>query len=187
MVDVSYQMVLSTLQTVGLLVGIIYYLTIMRNSQKNQQMQLETRQSQLFMQLFQYHIDKVRWKDSWMLTEMRWDDYDDFTRKYDSSVDIENFAQRYNHWYFWEGMGLLLKKGLVDKEMIYHLLSAGFGVLMSWDKFAPVIREMRVQLDQPDLFMWFEYLADEMKKMTEEQGRPWKPVENWGVLIRDKT
>ena len=71
MVDVSYQMVLSTLQTVGLLVGIVYYLTIMRNSQKNQQMQLETRQSQLFMQLFQYHIDKERWKDSWRLTEMR--------------------------------------------------------------------------------------------------------------------
>ena len=116
---------------------------------------------------------------------MRWDDYDDFTKKYDSSVDIKNFAQRYNHWYFWEGMGLLLKKGLVDKEMIYHLLSAGFGVLMSWDKFAPVIREMRVQLDQPDLFMWFEYLADEMKKMTEEQGRPWKGVDNWGVLIRE--
>ena len=60
MVDVTYQMVLSTLQTAGILVGIIYYLTIMRNSQKNQQMQLETRQSQLFMQLFQYHIDKDR-------------------------------------------------------------------------------------------------------------------------------
>ena len=45
MVEITYQMVLSTLQTVGILVGIIYYLTIMRNSQKNQQMQLETRQA----------------------------------------------------------------------------------------------------------------------------------------------
>jgi len=182
---VTYQMVLSTLQTVALVVGIIYYLTIMRNSQKNQQMQLETRQSQLFMQLFQYHIDKDRWKDSWTLTEMQWDDYDDFTRKYDSSVNIENFAQRYNQWYFWEGMGLLLKKGLVDKEMIYHLLGSGFGALLNWDKFGPVIKEMRVQLDQPDFFIWFEYLADEMKKMTEERGKPWKPVENLGILIQE--
>ena len=32
MVDVSYQMVLSTLQTVGLLVGIFYYVMVPRNS-----------------------------------------------------------------------------------------------------------------------------------------------------------
>ena len=34
MAEITYQMVLSTLQTAGLLVGIIYYLTIMKNSQK---------------------------------------------------------------------------------------------------------------------------------------------------------
>jgi hypothetical protein len=49
MVEITYQMVLSTLQTVGILEGIIYYLFIMRNSQRNQQMQLETRQLDLFM------------------------------------------------------------------------------------------------------------------------------------------
>ena len=148
-------------------------------------MQLETRQSQLFMQLFQYHIDKDRWKDAWKLTEMKWDDYDDFTRKYDYSVNLENFAKRYNKWYFYEGMGLLLKKELVDKEMIYHLLSAGFGVLLDWDKFGQIIKEMRAQLCQPDLFMWFEYFADEMMKMSEEKGNPWKQLDNWGVLIRE--
>ena len=185
MAEITYQMVLSTIQTAGILVGIIYYLTIMRNSQKNQQMQLETRQSQLFMQLFQYHIDKDRWKDGWKLTEMRWDDYDDFTRKYDSSVNVENFAMRYNQWYFWEGMGLLLKKGLVDREMIYHLLGGGFGVLMNWDKFGPIIKEMRAQMGQSDLFLWFEYLADEMRKMTEEKGNPWIQRDNRGVLIRE--
>jgi hypothetical protein len=50
MVEITYQMVLSPLQTVSLMVGVIYYIFIMRNSQKNQQMQLETRQTQLFMQ-----------------------------------------------------------------------------------------------------------------------------------------
>jgi hypothetical protein len=169
----------------GVIAGFSYYVLTVRTSQKNQQMQLETRQSQLFMQLFQYHIDKDRWKDRWMLTEMQWDDYDDFTRKYDSSVNIENFAQRYNQWYFWEGMGLLLSKGLVDKEMIYHLLGGGFGVLSSWDKFGPVIKEMRVQLDQSELLFWFEYLANEMMRITEERGTPWKPVKNLGILIRE--
>ena len=53
MVEITYQMVLSTLQKVGLLIGIVYYLIIMRNSQRNQQIQLETRKVQLFMQIYQ--------------------------------------------------------------------------------------------------------------------------------------
>jgi len=118
---------------------------------------------------------------------MEWDDYDDFTRKYDSSVNLENFAMRYHNWNFWEGMGLLLKKGLVDKEMIYYLLGGGFGVLFTWDKFGSVIKEMRVQLDLPEYFMWFEYLAEEMRKVAEEKGKPWKSVPNKGILIRENT
>jgi len=34
MVEITYQMVLSTLQTIALIVGIAYYLIIMRNSQR---------------------------------------------------------------------------------------------------------------------------------------------------------
>ena len=58
MVEITYQMMLSTLQTVGLLVGIAYYITIMRNAQKTRELTLksqehatETRQAQLSMQL----------------------------------------------------------------------------------------------------------------------------------------
>ena len=163
-----------------------YYISTLRNTRKNQQLQLETRQSQLFMQLFQYQIEKERYKDAWTLAEMKWDDFDDFARKYDSSVNPDNFAMRYNRWYFWEGMGLLLKKGLVDKEMIYYLLGSGFGVLTDWDKFESVIKEMRVRLNQPNMNIWFEYLAEEMKKMTEEKGVPWEPPKSM-AFIREET
>ncbi len=52
MVEITYQMVLSTLQTAGILVGIIYYITIMRTSQRNQQHQMETRKLQMFMDVY---------------------------------------------------------------------------------------------------------------------------------------
>lgn len=52
MVEIMYQMVLSTFQTIALIVGIAYYLFIMRNSQRNLQMQLETRRAQLFTQIY---------------------------------------------------------------------------------------------------------------------------------------
>ena len=71
MIEITYQMILSTLQTAGLLVGIFYYIMVLRNQQKNQEISLrnqeltlksqalatETRQAQLFMQLFD------RWSD----------------------------------------------------------------------------------------------------------------------------
>ena len=57
MVDITYQMILSTLQTVGLLVGIGYYIMTLRNQQKNQEISLKnqeetlkTRNATLFLQ-----------------------------------------------------------------------------------------------------------------------------------------
>ena len=58
MVEITYQMVLSTLQTIALIVGIAYYLIIMRNSQRNQKIQVETRQAQLFMQIYDHYNDR---------------------------------------------------------------------------------------------------------------------------------
>jgi len=59
MAEITYQMILSTIQTIALIVGIIYYLTIMRNQQKTrnlalqaQENALQTRQSQLFMNVY---------------------------------------------------------------------------------------------------------------------------------------
>ena len=66
MVEITLPLVLQIIQTVSLVVGIVYYLIIMRNSQrtreltlrsqeltrKAQEQALETRQAQLFMQLY---------------------------------------------------------------------------------------------------------------------------------------
>jgi hypothetical protein len=67
MVELTYQMVLSTVQTAGILVGIAYCLVIMRNSQKtrelalqSQEQALETRQAQLFMDVYKDHASKAR-------------------------------------------------------------------------------------------------------------------------------
>jgi hypothetical protein len=57
MVEITLPIMLQILQTAGILVGIAYYLVIMRNSQKTrelalnaQEKALETRQAQLFIQ-----------------------------------------------------------------------------------------------------------------------------------------
>ena len=82
MAEITYQMVLSTIQTLGLLVGIFYYIMTLQNTRKNQQIQLETRQAQLFMTL---HIEDITQRASESLDIMmslEYEDLDDFESKY---------------------------------------------------------------------------------------------------------
>ena len=82
MVEITYQMVLSTIQTIGILVGIIYYIFSIRSSQRNQQMQLETRQAQLYMALLDRWNTKEFSKQRYDSYRMEWTDLDDFREKY---------------------------------------------------------------------------------------------------------
>jgi len=51
MAEITYQMILSTLQTVGLLVGIYYYVMTLSYTRRTQQLTLENRRAQPWMQM----------------------------------------------------------------------------------------------------------------------------------------
>ena len=61
-----------------------------------------------------------------------------------------------------DGLGYLLKKRLIDKEIIEYL-SEGM-VTGIWEKLKPVITGMRKRGNLPTVFESFEYLYHEMKK-----------------------
>jgi hypothetical protein len=175
MVDpVTIQMIRDTAAIIGVIVAVGYYILNIQN-------QRETRQAQLFMQLFDKYREKERWRDGWDLLQMEWDDVDDFFNRFDSSVDIENFEKRYNIWSFYDGMGMLLKKGLVDKEMIFYLMG-GYGGYWSWNKFKEVIEASRLRMNNPDHFAMFEYLASEMQKMKQQKEHNLDIPSHWGDL-----
>ena len=48
----AFQTVFQFLQTVGILVGVFYYVMTIRANQRNQRIQLETRQAALFTQIY---------------------------------------------------------------------------------------------------------------------------------------
>jgi hypothetical protein len=123
-------MVLSTLQTIALVVGIAYYLFIMRNSQRNQELTLkaqeqalETRQTQLFMQIYQDMSSPEHYLRSNELLAMEWEDWDDYIRKYGLENNPEAYALRHSMWYRLNGVGLLVKAGLIDVDRVYDLMS----------------------------------------------------------------
>ena len=159
MTDITYQMVLSTLQTIALVVGIIYYLIIMRNSQRSQQMQLENRQAQLLMQVYN-RLDtpeKVRALQEVFLWEFK--DIDEFIEKYWNPEDYNKLGTLV---LFFGGAGTLVRTGDLPIEKV-SMLIGGLAILM-WEKFIPILDELREFWKMPGWANSWEYLYNELIK-----------------------
>lgn len=172
MVEITYQMVLSTLQTAGILVGIVYYITIMRNQQKTreltlkaQELTLETRQAQLFMQIYGQWNTMEFGRQYEKSMRMEWTDFDDFNEKY--LGDIETYTAWRMMARFFEGIGVLVQRGLIDVTLVDDLMSGE--TMRFWERFQPLIEEMRTRLNWPQAVEWVEYLYEQVRSIAEEQ------------------
>ena len=166
---IDYQTISIVFTGLSISIAAFYYINTLRSASKNQELQLETRQAQLFMQLYQRTIDEEsnrNWNDHMRL---QWDDYDDYERKYgaksDRSISLHTIWQQFN------GVGLLLKQGLINKETAYGL-TGGWRAVLIWLKWKDIIVEMRERYFNPDYMDGLEFLGEEMMNYREEKGLP---------------
>ena len=178
MVEFTLSIVLQTVQTIALIVGIAYYLTIMRNQQrtreltlesqeltrKSQEQALETRQAQLFMSIYTRVYEVEFWENFIDLRQWEWSSFEEFVEKYSP---LEMTAKFNSVSTFFEGMGVLVKRNLIDVTVVDDLLSGP--IMAIWQKFEPVILEDRRRRGMPTIWEWFEYLYDEVRKVAEEE------------------
>ena len=167
MAEITVQIVLSTLQTVGLLVGIFYYIMTLRNQQKNQQIAKESSQLQTLI-TFSGMASEEGSRRAIELLKMEWADYNDFEMKYGSDNNPDNYAKRQVLWGQYDTIGLALKKGYVDRDLIFERL--GNIPVVYWVKFGEVIKEIRRRYNQPLSLVNFEYLVEECIKYMQEKG-----------------
>ena len=174
MVELSYQMVLSTIQTVGLLIGIFYYIITLRNQQKtqelsrqNQELTLETRQAQLFMNIFNNFSSKGYQKDLENILAWEYDNYEDFFAKYGADVNPEDHSIFDHNLQWMEGLGVLVRRGLIDANLVFEIM---YGTIINfYEKFEPILAEFRVQWG-PFIQQDLTYLYNEMKRIQGEKG-----------------
>jgi hypothetical protein len=178
MVEITYQMMLSTLQTIALIVGITYYLFIMRNSQRNQELTrkaqeqtLETRQAQLFTNIYNQSFANPEFLEAVrMVITTHWDNLDEFHEDYDyynpnpSNPEFIKAMSSVNG--FFEGLGVFVKEGLIDIRLIALTMTVMIKSL--WEKIAPYVVVDRERLQAPRLLSEFEYLYNELMKYIEE-------------------
>jgi hypothetical protein len=183
MAEITYQMVLSTLQTAGLLVGIFYYIMTLRNTQKTreltlqsqeltreaQQQALETRQAQLFMNIYNLKLNDPHFDDVLHRIEsLRWKDWDE----YQALFDYSNPETRDNHlamstmMNFYQGVGVLVKLNLVDIRLISYLMSDSTRAF--WEKVESIVEDAREHWYGPGFLVETEYLYHELVKYMEE-------------------
>lgn len=171
MVEITIPIVLQILQTAGILVGIYYYITTIQTNRKNQQLQLETRQAQLLMNLmntFRSTEYRRQWHTLWAV---EWRDFKDFKEKYHGK-DIEVMSAYTSVMTFYESIGVIVRNGLIDIDKVYSLLPA---IKMTWERYEPLImgdREMFTEYTlQGRKGAWdgFEFLYNEIIRYDQQQ------------------
>jgi len=166
---VSIEIVALVLTGLGLAASIVYYSNVLSNANKTQQMQLETRQAQLFMPIYStYHSEEYIKAFSEIMT-WKYDSYDDYMAKYGLDVNPEAYMMYRKVFGYLEGLGVLVRRGLIDPSLVDDLMS-GF-IIGYWQKLEPYIVERRKRLNWPQVGEQIEYLYNQVKPIAERQRR----------------
>ena len=139
---------------ISVIVGVIFAIFQMRDTAK-------TRQTELIIQLnpaLKVTMAEVIENLS-KIWNLEFKDYQDYLENYGDPLS-DQAVHAITGYY--DGMGFLLHKQLIDIETIEYILSgSSTGV---WEKLQPIIEGMRTQYNMPELSKWFEYLNNELQK-----------------------
>ena len=177
MVEITIPIVIQIVQTIALVVGIVYYISIMRNQQRTRELALkaqehatETRQVEVFMRLFEQLNDAETYTSWAELVNQEVDD-EEYILKYDSSVNPVHFGKRAHLWFTFNTIGELLIMGIVKSELLFRL-TLNTMVIIMWERWEHIIRATRVRENAPELWGGFEHLYNEMVRIREERDLP---------------
>jgi hypothetical protein len=151
----------------GVSIGIaaIYYMLTLRNSQKAQQLQLETRQAQMFMQIYNAsHNDPTYLDAQRRCFELEINSYEDYLRIQENEDDRKALSRV---GMFFEGLGVLVKEGYVSIRLVALLMTGTTRML--WERlWGSWVEEGREKMDYRRYRSEAEYLYNELMKYIEE-------------------
>jgi len=160
MVDqLTFQTIFQFLQTISIMVGITYYLMILRNQQKSQKLTLETRQATLMMNIFKELTSEQRWEEYVRsIYTIKFDTYEEFHEKYGRN-NPQEYSKHLSLWWTYTVIGLFMEQGLLEDEQVYALM--GTMIQSQWERWKEVIYELRKDTS-PTLFEDFEKMYNKM-------------------------
>jgi hypothetical protein len=137
----------------GVIVGVtLAYLEIRTLSKQ--------RQTDLVMRLYSTFGSKEFLEARKTVIDLKFEDYSDYVKKYGRFGRFEAVSEV---CMFFEGIGVLLHRKLIDISLIDDLFSP-ISIKIIWEKMKPVVEGWRNQFNEPNTLEWFENLYNEMQK-----------------------
>jgi len=125
---------------------------------------VKTRQIQLYMELYNRIMEKELQR---YLVEIlllwKWEDTNDFFEKYGPEKNLDEFIKFTLVTTYLENMGLALNENLVDARLVANLI--GTTIQGFWEKYEPILIEMRRRWNTPKAMPMTEYLYKEVKRV----------------------
>ena len=157
---IDLQTLLTYLTLISVPVGVFYHIMTLRNTRRNQELQLETRQAQLYMGLINT-FNSLEFRTQWHLAESAtWVDYDDFVEKY--SLGSEVLTATVMMLTFFDSIGSLVRKKLIDMDLVDGVLAQA--LVVTWRMFESIVIGNRDHFQTPTMWEDFEYVYHELNK-----------------------
>ena len=142
--QVTFQTLFQFLQTVGILVGVSYYVVSLRN-------QSRARQIQIISTVGTGNLD-------WSFLNWEVDDYTVFMSEHGPEADPEGW-NTLNEWFNrLEVWGVYVREGLLDVRLV--CLMSGGTSKESWEKYRGIFEEWRLRYDRPRDWVEAEYMYE---------------------------
>ena len=150
MAEITYQMVLSTLQTVGLLVGIFYYIITLQNAQKS-------RDAQIFLQ-FSNRMGSEKWQrgTQLFLDGLKFNSFSEMMSY--SENNPENWSDIRYVQAALEDFGGMVRGGYLKVNII--AITTFTPIILVWEAMQPTIEEWRIHY--PRMWSEIEYLYHQL-------------------------
>jgi len=143
----------------GVMIGVIFATLQLRNLVK-------TRQTDLVVRLYSTFGSR-EFQEAWVETlRMEFKDYNDYLKKYGATSEKPIYTSVNMVAAFFEGMGILLRRKLIDISLVDDLQSSD--IILTWHKMKPIVEGWRKHFNRPQISEWFEYLYNEMRKREQQ-------------------
>jgi hypothetical protein len=114
------------------------------------------------MGLYDSYIKDDFWKHLMYVNYMSWENLEEAYKKYNYQANPEAMVSVNSVAAYFNGVGVLISQGLIDIELVDELLSSI--IILQWEKLEPIIIDMRLKTNSPQLHTNFETLYKEIKK-----------------------
>jgi hypothetical protein len=162
---VDFTLAFMALQTISITIGVIYHIMTLRNTKKNQELTLETRQAQMFMQMQNRFTDSMRDIQALdVIQNAKFDTFDEFLELISTDEIFTKVIRGYGS--FFESLGVLVKEGLIDVRLV--ALMWGGPTRMFWELIEPIVEDWRISYKYPRMWSETEYVCKEVLKYMDE-------------------